>query len=362
MLFAFGICAYRADVHFKTKLPFNIDGGYALALVAIAISGPLAGLIVLLPWDIGSRLIWRESKVFTAGALANLASYGWSVLAAAEVLKLAGAMTLTPRSATGLFTAGIAMGVVQFGIARIFFGTAYQGYRVWPILRGELPDYLTFVLIEVLLASITAILLGAVGVPALSIFAVLILVPGVVLPALARRHSVAQLDLGSATALYATALGDVLHLNRDRRRVLAGAAHLLYHGRHSPSAQWSDKHSIEFAARYAGEHYDGGGGPAALEAQHIPLESRVIAVATKWAQLTAAGSQQLSHSEALLGLELDAGRELDPYVVAAAGEIVKSEIPFARDHAFQPVLHRLPLPRALRHAGLWQALATHEPV
>ena len=85
LLFAFGIFAYRVDVHLKTKVPLKIDGGYALALVALALSGPLAALIVLLPWEIASRVIWREHKLFSPGALANLASYGWSVLAASEV-------------------------------------------------------------------------------------------------------------------------------------------------------------------------------------------------------------------------------------------------------------------------------------
>jgi len=106
LLFAFGVCAYRADVHFKTKVSFKVDGGYALALVAVALSGPVAGLIVLLPWEVASRLIWRENPVFTVGALANIASYGWSALAATEVLRLSGATTLEPRAATGLFTAG----------------------------------------------------------------------------------------------------------------------------------------------------------------------------------------------------------------------------------------------------------------
>jgi hypothetical protein len=362
LLFAFGICAYRADVHFKTKVPLKIDGGYALALVAVALSGPLAGLIVLLPWEIASRLIWREHKLLSPGALANLASYGWAVLAAAEVLKLADATTLSPRSAAGLFTAGIVMGVVQFTIARFVYGTLYQGFRPWSLLRGEFPDFVTLVLVDVLLGTITGVLVGAVGVAAFAIFGLVILIPGLALPALARRHSVTQLDLGAAAALYATALGDMFRLSRKRRRVLAGAAHLLHHGKHAPSARWTDLHDIEFAARYAGEHYDGLGGPGGLTGGHIPLDSRIVAVAVRWAQLTAAGSHQLSHAEALLGLELAAGAELDPRVVAAAGEIVNAELPFARDNAFQPVLHRLPLPRVLRREGLPQALANFERV
>jgi hypothetical protein len=362
LLFAFGFCAYRADVHFKRKVAFKIDGGFALVLAAVAVAGPLAGLIVFLPWEIASRLIWREHRVFTPGALANLASYGWAALAGAEVLKLADVTTLTAHAAPGLFAAGMVMGIVQLVIARFVYGTLYQGYRAGPLVRGEFPDFISVVLVEVLLGTITVVLFGAVGVPAFALFALVILTPSLVLPALARRHSVTQLGQAAAAALYASALGDVLRLNRDRRRVLAGAAHLLHHGKHAPGARWSDRHNIEFAARYAGEHYDGGGGPGALAARQIPLDSRILAVAVRWAQLTAEGSQRLPHSEALLGLELAAGSELDPRVVAAAGEIVNAELPFARDNAFQPVLHRLPLPRALRRVGLPYALGNLERV
>jgi hypothetical protein len=362
LLFAFGICAYRADVHFKTKVSIKVDGGYALALVAVALSGPLAGFIVFLPWEIASRLIWREHKLFTPGGLANLASYGWSALAAAEVLRLAHVTTLEPSAASGLLTAGIAMGVIQFVIARFIYGTLYQGYRGRSLLQTEFPDLIALVFADVLLGMATALLFGAVGVPAFALFAVVILIPSLVLPALARRHSVTQLDQAAAASLYATALADVLRLSRDRRRVLVGAVHLLHHGAHAPGARWADRHDIEFATRYAGEHYDGGGGPGALAGPHIPLDSRILAVSTRWAQLTAAGSQQLPHSEALLGLQLAAGSELDPRVVAAAGEIVDAELPFARDNAFQPVLHRLPLPRALRRAGLPWALGNLDHV
>jgi hypothetical protein len=357
LLFAFGICAYRAEVHFKTNVPFKVDGGYALVLVAVALSGPLAGLLVFLTWDLASRVIWREHRVFTPGALANLASYGWSALAATEILKLDHVGALGPRAATGLFTAGIVMGVVQFVIARFVYGTLYQGYRAWPLLRSEFPDFVTLVLADVLLGTITAVLFGLVGISAFAIFALVILTPSLLLPALAQRHSVRQLDQGAATALYATALADVLRLSRDRRRVLAAAAHLMHVGKHDPRARWADLHDVEFASTYASERYDGSGGPGALAGGHIPLDSRILAVAVKWAQLTAAGSQQLPHSEALLGLELAAGSELDPRIVAAAGEIVNAELPFARDQAFQPVLHRLPLPRVLRREGLPHALA-----
>ena len=356
LLFALAFCAYRAEVHFKTQISLKIDAGWALALVAVAVGGPLAGIIVLLPWEIASRLIWREHRTFTPGALANLASYGWSAFAAAEVLRLNGHAALTPDAIPSLFTAGMALGLTQFAVGRLLYGTLYQGFRVGALLRAEFSDALSLVLVEVVLGTVIAVLFGAVGLPSFAVFALVILTPSLVLPALARCRSVTKLDQSGAATLYVRALGDVLRLNRDRRRVLAGAVHLIHHGRHAPSARWADRHDIEFASRYVGEHYDGGGGPGALAGDHIPLDSRVLAVAIRWAQLTASGSSQLPHAEALLGLELAAGSELDPRVVAAAAEIVYAELPFARDQAFQPVLHRLPLPRTLRRVGLPQAL------
>lgn len=356
LLFAFAFCAYRAEVHFKTQIALKIDAGSALVLVAVAVAGPLAGLIVFLPWEIASRLIWREHRLLTPGALANVASYGWSAFAAAQVLRLAGVTALTPRAVPVLFTAGMVLGVTQFAVARLVYGTLHQGYRIGPLLRGEFPDAVSIVFVEVMFGTLTAILFGAVGLPAFALFALVILTPSLVLPALARARSVTRLDQAGAATLYVRALGDVLRLDRDRRRVLAGAVHLVFYGKHAPTARWADRHDIEFASRYVGEHYDGGGGPGALAGDHIPLDSRVLAVAIRWAQLTAAGSSQLPHAEALLGLELAAGSELDPRVVAAAAEIVYAELPFARDKAFQPVLHRLPLPRTLRRVGLPQAL------
>lgn len=357
MLFACGICASRADIHIKTKVPLKVDGACALVILAVVLSGPIGGVIVFLPWEIASRLIWRENKIFTPGALANLASYGWSALAAAETLKLAGVTTLAPHAATSVFTATIVLGVVQFAIARFVYGTLYQGYRTWPLVRSEFPELVSISLVEAVLAVITVALVGVFGVFAFAPLALIIVVPSLLVPALSRSRSVQQLDQRAATALYATAIADVMCLSRDRRRVIVGATHLLHRAKHARSARWSDLHEIEFAAMYATERYDGSGRPAGLAGTHIPLDSRILAAASKWAGLTAAGSQRLPHSEALLALELAAGAELDPHVVAAAGEIVNAELPFARDSAFRPVLHTLPLPRALRRDGLPHALA-----
>ena len=83
----------------------------------------------------------------------------------------------------------------------------------------------------------------------------------------------------------------------------------------------------------------------------------MLAVARAWSELTAGGTVELSHSEALLDLTLRAGAELDPAVVKAAEQVVAEEEAFVRAPGFQPRLHRLPLPRPVRRAKLPTVLA-----
>lgn len=341
-LVALAACAYLGEVALKVSVPARFDARFALALVALAASGPLPAVLVFLTFDVMSRLVVREYRVFTPGALANLASYGCAVLAGATV------QTLTHD----WISAGLTLAAVQFGVARLVYGTLYQGFRPGPLVRAEFLDVLPAVLVMVLLASLAAMLVPTLGILAIIAFAPVVLIPSIVLPALTRHKSTKDLDVARATALYAAALADVLRLSRDQRRIAVGAAHFNCGREFGPRPRTSDLYDIGAAAFYANERFDGGGRPAGLGGGLIPIESRVVAVAAAWANLTARGTQQLSHAEALLALELDAATRLDPRVVAAAGEVVHSELPWAADRAFQPVLHRLPLPRFVRRAGL----------
>jgi hypothetical protein len=358
-LAAIAICAYFGQVSQKTNVALKLDGGFAMVLIAVALSGPVAGVAIFLTWDLVSRLIVREHRVFTPGALANLASYCWAAVAAAGVIKLGVSATLTAHAGPELFAAGIAMVIVQFGIARLVYGTLYQGYRPGDLVRGELPEVLSVGLVDVLIGTLTAILIGPLGVGALLLLAPVVLIPSVALPALARSKSVARLDLAQATALYAAALADQLHLSRNTRRIVFGGSYFLHtrtFGRHPRISELND---MGLAAMYAAERWDGTGSPARLRGGLIPIESRILAVATQWASLTAKGTQQLPHTEALLALELVSSTGLDPRVVIAAGEIVNAELPWASDAAFQPVLHRLPLPRLVRRNAIPHALGGH---
>jgi hypothetical protein len=83
----------------------------------------------------------------------------------------------------------------------------------------------------------------------------------------------------------------------------------------------------------------------------------VVAVARAWRNLTAGGTLELSHSEAMLDLSLRAGEELDPAIVEAACQVVAEERTFVHAPEFQPRLHRVPLPRTVRRAKLPAVLA-----
>jgi hypothetical protein len=80
-------------------------------------------------------------------------------------------------------------------------------------------------------------------------------------------------------------------------------------------------------------------------------------VARAWSELTAAGTVELSHSEALLDLNLRSGTQFDPQVVAAAERVIAEEQAFVRSPGFEPRLHRLPLPRPMRRTKLPTVLA-----
>jgi len=356
-LVAIALACHTGQVTLKTRVPVRVDGTLAVVLIAVAFWGPVAGLAVYLTWDIAHRLIVREFAVFTPGALANLASYGWSAIAAAEVLRLAGVTSLEPRALAGLFTAGVVLALVQFAIARLLYGTLYQGYRAGPLISSELSSLLPAVLVEVALGTLATMLIEPLGIGAFALLAPVVLTPSVVLPAMVRNRPMADLDRPSATGLYAAALADVLRLPRRRRRVIAQASRFMYTQTYKRHSRSDELYEVMLAAMYASERFDGTGGPAGLRGGMIPLECRVLAVADAWARLTARSTQQLSHTEALLALELAAGSELDPTVVAAAGEVVHTELPWATEQAFQPVLHRLPLPRSVRRETLPHALA-----
>ncbi len=76
---------------------------------------------------------------------------------------------------------------------------------------------------------------------------------------------------------------------------------------------------IAHAVRHEHERWDGGGYPDGIAADQIPLASRIVFACDAWHAMTSRRPYRLPLpcSEALLELELGAGKQFDPNVVGA---------------------------------------------
>jgi hypothetical protein len=355
-LAAIGTLALLAEVRLtRAGAGTYFDATIVLALIALAIGGPLPALVVWLIPDLVSRFVLRLDPRFSPGQVATVTSYGFALLAGEGILALADAPSATSQ-APALYSAGLAMLAVNFAVARLSYAPFYQGMSPSSIVRTDLLPLLPAVLVMILIGVATALLLAPLGVLALALLAGVILLPQAVVERLAEARSIAALDRAEATRIYAGALADVLALSRRERRLVDCAARLPPIRPRADDALRGYSLAEVLAAKVADLHlderWDGGGSPAGLPAEAIPQASRILAVARAWSALTASGTAKLPHGEAMLALGAQSGRQLDPHVVAAAAEIVAEEAGFVPDPRFEPKLHRLPLPRPIRRVAL----------
>jgi hypothetical protein len=184
-------------------------------------------------------------------------------------------------------------------------------------------------------AALVACLFAGLGLPALVTFAAVACLPGVLVhvatPILAPRA--ASLDQDRATERYARALASKLALPRRRRRAIriAGGWGVPLASRFVPARIFQDRSD---ALRLQFER-------SGLAAAARPSdEGAVLDLAAAWAELTAAGTLELSHPGALACLEAERGR-FSPQVLRAAWQLVDEQPPAAREDA------RAPAPRPL---------------
>jgi hypothetical protein len=331
------------------------DSTIVLALIALAVGGPLPALVVWVIPDLISRFVLRLVPRFSPGQVATVTSYGFALLAGEGILVLAEAPSATSQ-APALYTAGLAMLAVNFAVARLAYAPFYQGISPKSVVRTELLPLIPLVLVMILIGVVTELLLAPLGVLALALLAGVILLPQALLTRLAQTPSVATLDRAEATRVYAGALADALALPRRERRLVDCAARLPPIRRRPDETlrgySLAEILDAKIAVLHLEERWDGAGLPARLPAEAIPEASRILAVAQAWSALTASDSAELPHREAMLALAAQSGRQLDPSVVAAAAEIVAEEEAFVPDPRFAPKLHRLPLPRPVRRVAL----------
>ena len=357
---AIAAIAYFAEARLKLAVALYFDASSVLAVLTLVIAGPLPALLVWLVPDLISRFVVRQDPILTPGLVANVSSFALAVLAGHGALQLADAPSMVAAT-PALYTAGLLMYAVNFLVARLSFAPFYQGYRPSVLVRSELLQMMPPFAAMLALGVATTVLIGPLGVFALAPLALVVVVPQLALAHLRRDRSVTRLSPPEATMVYAAAIADVLGLPRSERRTIADTAALL--ARPNPetgdAARWrlENSHDAVLAALHVNERWDGKGWPAGLPGAWTPPASRVLAVARAWSELTAGGTLELSHSEAMLDLSLRAGEELDPKIVKAADQVVEEEQAFIRAPGFQPRLHRLPLPRTVRRAKLPTMLA-----
>jgi hypothetical protein len=128
------------------------------------------------------------------------------------------------------------------------------------------------------------------------------------------------LEIAAGRVRYATALATELGLSRRQRRIVHAAARGEAGVSRLSGSLGDIWYAVGAARFYARERFDGSG-DFRLSGMMIPIESRVLAVADAWAQLTAKGTLAMSQATAVASLERHQPR-FDPQVVAAARALV----------------------------------------
>jgi hypothetical protein len=344
------VIADRSEVPLPTGVAF--DATIALVLLAVAVAGPLPALVVFLaPWALDA--VTRPTRAFRAGALANLALYGWQAIAAALVLAAAPPSAGAPTMIAWLLVAGWSQFVVGWAVGPAIYATLWVGAPFRSITRA-LVDMVPAATVMVALGAVTVELVGVHGVLGLALFALIAVLPQSFLTFAARTRPVGRLDRATATRRYVHALGIHLGLSRPQRRHLAcvTAAALRRPATGDPidyaAATLRDPSPANMDAQVTTEWWNGRGGPVGMSGETIPLAARVLAVADTWSSLTASGSPRLAHGEVLELLRAAAGARLDPTVVQAAAEVVAQERVTASEPAPEPRLHHLRVPAVVR--------------
>jgi hypothetical protein len=321
-----------------------LDAEFIAVLLALLFLGALPAACI---WLAAEAVYFVLSRRPVEAHVANLASYGWAVLTGALVLSLLGS------GYAALALAAVAMLCVNFAVARGIVGVILNGEPARAIVREELIRPAPATLLMIGVGVLTAFLYSHIGVLALALFTMIVMIPQYLLPVLLRPRPVRELPYQKAVALYARGIAHVLDLDRPLRLILDDASTFLnmnvFHPvqgslRHAQFEHWS---GVQETLLFYREHWDAPGGtPGALQGELIPRTSRILAVADVWARLTAAGSPELTHLQALSVLQTRAGYHFDPGVVEAMADVLKQEqLGRYGDSAYEPHLHHMPLPR-----------------
>ena len=320
-LLVFSFYAYVGAAHLRGTA--SLDAAFVGALLGVVLLGPLAGALIFVAPEL-TRL--AHDRRLTS-MLANIASFGWATLAAAGVLEALGygspAQLETPGAYLAIAIAGLALLVVNYFYITIVSATIKEGSDLWLTTRREFVPVLPVNVVLLTAAAGTTYLYVEFGLAGLVPLAGIVFIPGLMVPELMRAVPISELTIGEATARYAGGLANVLGLSPRQRRVLRDAA--THVGDHAHLTRLEDFDAVMRTVLYSRARWEYEE-PGLMSGERIPVESRVLAVARTWAEVTARGTALLEPRAALVHLRARAGEELDPTVVAAAVKIVDDEI------------------------------------
>jgi hypothetical protein len=331
-----------------------LDSGFVVGLAALVFAGPLPAAAILVATEL---VAFTVERVRPTAFFANIAAFCWAAVAGGLVMNtLASGTSLTGGGTSvvaAVALAGLVMQAVNYFVVRSLLAVVRDGRKLARIARTELVGSAPAIALMTTIGTGVVFLYQEVGLLAFGLFALAVQVPQLLLPAVMRPRPVAELDHTSAVRIYALAMADVLNLGYRKCQVLKDAAQFMKERplvpREGELSNPSADHRLALveAVLYHREHWDGvGGKPGAFGGDLIPLSSRILAVANAWAGLTSKDSPQLSHSQALHQLEARAGMHFDPAIVAAAAQVITDErLGLPARVAYQPKIHRLPLPR-----------------
>src|SRR5215213_219915 len=158
------VIVVRHDVPLPAGIQF--DATAALALIAVALAGPLPALAVIFPPIAVNALCGRE-RLLRAGNLANLAAYGWYTLAGALLLHLLAPDPTASDAFAWLLLAGVVQLVVNWAVGPAVYGTLWLGHPL-RALAEMLRDALPAGAAMAALGAVTVVLFGAFGLIALA--------------------------------------------------------------------------------------------------------------------------------------------------------------------------------------------------
>jgi hypothetical protein len=260
---------------------------------------------------------------------------------------------------------------VDFFVGAGIVACVREGQNLWQVTRREFLDLVPNHVVLLVLGTATIFTYHEIGILALALFAVIVIVPQVLLPILLRPRPVTDLTHSEAVVTYATVLADELGADDRVKQVVRYAGEEITepdtpaygrvvadHLETNNSSWWLRdvdgmiklQYDITEALLYRNEHWDCSdeGFPGGVGGQMIPLTSRILAIANEWAVLTVSGAWTVTHAQAIKKLEERADTQFDPQIVAAAAQVVAKQRMELTD--YEPRVHTFPIPKLIRKA------------